>query len=305
MREEYGRQALRLRSMAAQAHAWLPRVYVAGRWGPPRYTNSDTLGMAVNDPNLPAPDSVAGFLAAYQAQGYDFIKVHYESPIVLDSVLAAAARLGLPVAGHLPKGVTMDRLPRGYRSIEHPMTEYAWTDTQSVASLDATQIGRLAAHLRDAGVWNCPTQSHYARFHGYAPGRGVPVLKILQDSGVKLLLGTDELPWLGVITSELHALVRAGLTPYQALLTGTRNVAEYFGTLARSGTVAVGKQADLVLVAGNPLDDVRHTAHPVGVLLGGRWLSHVELARRLKGLTLATQPSPNGTMKEVPVDSTW
>ena len=86
------------------------------------------------------------------------------------------------------------------------------------------------------------------------------------------------------VPRELAALVRAGLTPYQALVTGTRNPAEYFGTLDSAGTVAVGKRADLVLLAGNPLADVRHTAHPAGVMFGGRWLPRAEIDRRLAAL---------------------
>jgi imidazolonepropionase-like amidohydrolase len=100
-------------------------------------------------------------------------------------------------------------------------------------------------------------------------------IKVLHDSGVGLLLGTDNggfaVPW------ELEVLVRVGLTPYEALATGTRNVAVFLGTLDSTGTVAVGKRADLVLLAGNPLTDIRHTAYPAGVMLGGRWLSRAEL----------------------------
>jgi hypothetical protein len=40
----------------------------------------------------------------------------------------------------------------------------------------------------------------------------------------------------------------------------------------------VGKRADLVLLAGNPLRDIRYTAGPAGVMIGGRWLSEAELA---------------------------
>jgi imidazolonepropionase-like amidohydrolase len=98
------------------------------------------------------------------------------------------------------------------------------------------------------------------------------------------LLGTDafgavipgfSVPW------ELETFVRSGLIPYEALATGTRNVAVFLGTLDSTGTVAVGKRADLVLLTGNPLQDIRHAAHPAGVMLGGRWLSRAELDQLL------------------------
>jgi hypothetical protein len=57
--------------------------------------------------------------------------------------------------------------------------------------------------------------------------------------------------------------------------------AEYFGTLDSTGTIAVGKRADLVLLPGNPLRDIRHTLEPAGVMLGGRWLDREALDRLL------------------------
>jgi hypothetical protein len=83
------------------------------------------------------------------------------------------------------------------------------------------------------------------------------------------------------VHDELAALVRAGLTPSQALLTGTRHVAEYLGKLDSTGTVAVGKWADLVLLSGNPLQDIRHTREPVGVMIRGRWLDRTALDQGL------------------------
>jgi hypothetical protein len=76
-------------------------------------------------------------------------------------------------------------------------------------------------------------------------------------------------------------MVRAGLTPYQALRTGTYNVARHLGQLDSSGTVAVGKRADLLLLRGNPLQDVRYTREPAGVMIHGRWLDRAALDQRL------------------------
>ena len=46
-----------------------------------------------------------------------------------------------------------------------------------------------------------------------------------------------------------------------------------------------GKRADLVLLNGNPLADIRQTMQPAGVMIGGRWLSRQEIDRRLESLT--------------------
>jgi imidazolonepropionase-like amidohydrolase len=61
-------------------------------------------------------------------------------------------------------------------------------------------------------------------------------------------------------------------------------VAVFFGTSAQSGTIEVGKRADLVLLDGNPLTDIRNTARGSGVMLRGRWLARAEIESRLDAI---------------------
>jgi imidazolonepropionase-like amidohydrolase len=108
-------------------------------------------------------------------------------------------------------------------------------------------------------------------------------VKAIADSGGagRLLAGSDSPDWFMVygwtMHRELQSLVAAGLTPYQALRAGTRNVAEYFGGLREWGTIEVGKRADLVLLDANPLADIRNTTRIDAVAIGGRWLPRAEL----------------------------
>jgi len=114
------------------------------------------------------------------------------------------------------------------------------------------------------------------------------LIKALHAGGAGLLLGSDAPQIYNVpgfsIHRELAALVAAGLTPYQALETGTRNVAVFFRTLPRSGTIAVGKRADLVLLEANPLIDVRNTTRRAGVMLRGKWFSKAVIETRLAAI---------------------
>ena len=106
-------------------------------------------------------------------------------------------------------------------------------------------------------------------------------MKALQDSGGKLIAGSDTPEWFHLygfgLHRELGAMVRAGLTPYQALVTATRNPADYLRASAHWGTIEPGKRADLVLVNGNPLEDIANTARIRGVAIGGRWLDRATL----------------------------
>jgi cytosine/adenosine deaminase-related metal-dependent hydrolase len=61
------------------------------------------------------------------------------------------------------------------------------------------------------------------------------------------------------------------------VVAGVTTRGPYMGVLDSSGTVAVGKWADLVLLKGNPLEDTYQTIDPAGVMLRGRWLPREEL----------------------------
>jgi imidazolonepropionase-like amidohydrolase len=86
------------------------------------------------------------------------------------------------------------------------------------------------------------------------------------------------------IHRELASYVAAGLTPFQALATGTTAVARFLGEERESGTVDVGRRADLVLLDGNPLADIAHVSRQAGVMVRGRWLDAGEISRRLEAL---------------------
>ena len=105
----------------------------------------------------------------------------------------------------------------------------------------------------------------------------------LHRAGAGLLLGSDSPQIFNVpgfaTHRELDALVGAGLTPYEALRTGTVAVGEFLGS--DTGIVAVGLDADLILLNANPLVDIRNSRRIHGVMLRGVWYSAAALERRL------------------------
>ena len=67
-------------------------------------------------------------------------------------------------------------------------------------------------------------------------------------------------------------MVAAGLTPFEALKTGTTNPALFFGLESEFGQIRPGLAADLVLLSENPLEDITNSAKIEGVLYRGRWM---------------------------------
>jgi cytosine/adenosine deaminase-related metal-dependent hydrolase len=115
--------------------------------------------------------------------------------------------------------------------------------------------------------------------------------RALHDAGAPLALGSDAPQFFNVpgfsIHHEMEMMVGAGLTPYEVLVTGTRNPALYFETPAEFGTVEVGRRADLILLEANPADDIGNVRRRAGVMVRGRWLPEAEIQQRLE--QIATQ----------------
>lgn len=114
------------------------------------------------------------------------------------------------------------------------------------------------------------------------------VVKQLQQSGVKLLAGTDFpnpycFPGFS-LHDELQLMVLAGLTPLQALQTATLNPALFFEITHDYGTVEEGKIANLILLDRNPLENISNTKSISGLVVNGKHLKKEVLDKMLKDL---------------------
>lgn len=114
------------------------------------------------------------------------------------------------------------------------------------------------------------------------------LVRAFHAAGVPILAGTDA-PLTYVFPGwslhrELALFVECGFTPYEALRAATVLPAVELGMEASCGTVAVGKQADLLLVRGDPLEDLGNLARVAGVFSRGRWLGETALQAGLDRL---------------------
>lgn len=150
-----------------------------------------------------------------------------------------------------------------------------------------TQVNRWYTALK-----NSSERSSKASLQAYSDARS-RVLKALADGGVGILMGTDSPQIFSVpgfsIHREMAAMSKAGLSHYEVLASGTRNVGIYLQGEDAFGVIAPGQRADLILANANPLKDLAAVADRAGVMIRGEWLPESEIQSRLSEILARQQ----------------
>lgn len=209
------------------------------------------------------------------AEGVDAVKVAYQqarrdreipalSPEVLAAIIDEAHRHRLRVTVHTnSEREALEAVRSGADGLEHGVLDQA-------LSGDA-----LLNALRERGTTYAPTLRIWPREERYLRHPMANLHRAWQ-AGVRIVLGSDTYyaPWAespgSWTVTELEWMAEAGLSRRDVLLAGTRTAAEHLGVLAELGTIEPGKLADLVVLDGNPLDDLSVLRRPRLVIVGGR-----------------------------------
>jgi imidazolonepropionase-like amidohydrolase len=251
-------------------------------------------GLSARQGASPDPDTMRRLVDERVKAGADWIKIFgsrggFENvdgtqTVSFDEMRAAVERaheLGKPVAIHSygPSGVK-DAVRAGADSIEHG------------ADLDHETIADMA---KRGTVW-VPTVDHNRYYidakeeYGFAPGSDVALKDYIDrnfesvrravKAGVRIAMGSDAVySMFGQNTRELGWLVKAGMTPAQALASATTVPAALLRMEQQLGRIAPGYLADLVAVEGNPLENID------ALFTGVRWVmreGQVVIDRRTK-----------------------
>ncbi len=179
-----------------------------------------------------------------------------------DALVDEAHRLGLKVAAHA-HGTAGIRtaIQAGVDTIEHG----SYLDEECIELMleQGTYLVPTFSVLRsnlDPGPDGLPDSEY-----GLRQGREIEDIQLQSfirayQAGVKIAAGTDFIgvPPMkhGLNAMELECLVEAGMAPMEAIVAATRSAADAIGLGEKTGTVAVGKWADIVAVEGNPLDRI-------------------------------------------------
>lgn len=252
--------------------------------------------------NIAATEAEAVSLVdGYKAKGFDQIKIYSSvAPDVVSAICNEAHRVGLKVTGHVPEGMkAADCVERGMDMINHIHSLTSFKAMMGAPPTENPDIASLVDILVKHGTVIDPTvalmeeQLHDAKvpFAQLEPGvarlpeglkmtvpPGVPaniskavdwmlqLIGLLHKKGIPIVAGTDQAVPGFSLWRELELYVKAGLSPMEALQSATIVPARVMGHEKDSGTIAVGKRADLVMVEGAPdknIGDIRNARFTV------------------------------------------
>jgi len=272
-------------------------------------------------------DEAREAVRSVKKRGVDFVKVYSLLPREAFFALAEEAKLqGLSFAGHVPRAVTAAEASRaGQKSMEHLYevfdvdekkapelyADFVKHGTWQVPTLCILEVFPFRAEvirrtapllkylpaslkkqwgLRAEGWYKSRTEEEMERFRQRFR-KQLARVGAMHRAGVPLLAGSDAanphvFPGFG-LHDELELLVKAGLTPMEALQCATRKPAEYLEKLDRLGTVEKGKAADLVLLDADPLENISNTRKIFAVVAAGRLFTKDSIRQLLESVEAA------------------
>ncbi|HET7618319.1 MAG TPA: amidohydrolase family protein [Vicinamibacterales bacterium] len=282
------------RDAIASGRALGPRVLLAGLIDGPGPQSFGSVTAAT-----PAEGIAA--VRRYHDARFEQIKVYdLVAPEVVRAVAAEAHRLGMTVTGHVPRGMTPESaIEAGFDQIAHMRLSGAPGSPEAArqiafyeahrTAIDPTQSWNELAGRSDA----TPIQSFLpdlprlprplGRMFAHMPGsdrdpqavhaRRLASLRLLKeavDAGVPVVAGTDKgVPGFS-LPREIELYVEGGMTPLEAIQAATIVPARVMGLARETGSVEPGKRADLVVLAGSPLDRIENIRTARWVVAAGR-----------------------------------
>jgi imidazolonepropionase-like amidohydrolase len=289
-----------------KAKLQIPRLFLAGPHldsPPPAYPDDAFIVRDAEETRL----AVNRFIA----QGASVIKVYFRLPLGLIRIAVETAHeRGVPVTAHLEIVDARDAIRAGVDGIEHVTSfgtalqppQIAEKYRQSVIAdnnfrregryrawseidLNTSRVSTLLDLLVEKQTFVSPTLAVFERRTGDSETTAMHVKAFQQmmafvgkarHAGAHVVVGSHssvphaERGW--AYAREMELLVESGLKPMEAIVAATSENARFFRISERLGSIETGKLADLLLVDGDPLADIRALRRVKGVMLNGKWI---------------------------------
>lgn len=253
------------------------------------------------------PEQGRAIVERYNAAGFNQMKLYTVlQPEVAKAIIARAHELGMTVTGHIPTSLGLTKaVEAGMDHVAHLPINGDPQSPQTRATIE--MLAKRKTVLDPTLPWNellghapeTPLESFEPGFAHAPPAllanyRSVKnatdaatakrrvresemMVKALFDAGVPIVAGTDGgLPGYSLLRS-LEMYVEAGMTPMQAIGSATRVAAESMGLAKDSGTIEVGKRADLIVLNADPLVNIANIRQLRFVVANGRVLEPAKL----------------------------
>jgi imidazolonepropionase-like amidohydrolase len=247
------------------------------------------------------PDAGRAVVRRYHDAGFQQIKLYtFLTPDVIRAIADEAHRLGMSVTGHVPRALTpIEGVQAGMDQINH--LSYVNTTIRDTGTERAVEFfrdhhtvidpttgwGEMASHAKsvevasfEPGILRAPfvIATKFQTMGGTATveenrtrlAQNLAAIGALHRAGVPVVPGSDtSLVGYG-LHREIELYVEAGMTPMDAIQSATIVSAKAMKLDAELGTVEAGKRADLILVDGDPLADIRNLRKISRVVTNGR-----------------------------------
>ena len=282
-----------------------PEMFTAGR-----LLNGPQIAIPFVEKQISTEEQAREEVRNQAAAGVDYVKLYVGlPPNLVQAAIDEAHSQGIGVIGHLYMTSWTDAANMGIDALTHgvpvnpsllpsgdsreqflengggPFDHLLWLD---LLDLDSTEINEMINALVENSVPVDPTLSIYEtmlRDDGYGFSdpqnqlRWAKVLqltKIMHDRGVQILSGSD-IPNFGLIPgaslhNELELLTEAGIKPLEVVAIATNNGAEALGIDNRVGTIEAGKEADVIILTSNPIENISNTKGIEAVIVDGRFV---------------------------------
>jgi imidazolonepropionase-like amidohydrolase len=271
-----------------------------------------TAGQLLNTPDIPVPfverqvqteQDVRQEVRTQAAAGVDYIKLYVGlTPDLVKAAIDEAHFNGKKVIGHLYMTSWTDAANLGIDALthgvpvspfllseadqqeflqfgDHPFNHILWLD---LVDLNGPEINNMISALVNNGIPVDPTLDIYEIItkeesqNQYLWFKVLQLTKMMYDNGVTILSGSD-IPNFDLVPGaslhhELEILVEAGIPPLDVIKIATRNGAQALGIEEDVGTIEPGKQADMIILSDNPLDDISNTKKIEAVINNGHFI---------------------------------
>jgi imidazolonepropionase-like amidohydrolase len=262
-----------LKRLQASGEIQGPRIFAAGQLITGIGGHADVHAYTAGYPEIPngnpnsmvwlasGPDQWRAAVRMQFSRGADLIKLASEySQAEVDAAVDEAHSLGLPVTVDAETKYIAMAVKAGVDSVEHPLPRsdetIALMAQRHIASIPTMVAYRVI--MRASGGYYGTTSRRFELNESTIEA----MAKKLHLAGVKMAIGLDVVALAGTgylpgsYIDELQSFTRIGFSNSEALIAATRNGAEILHMADRIGTLEPGKLADIIVVDGNPDEDL-------------------------------------------------